>query len=93
MASAGDIVDLFTTTDPARARTIASQLDDLNKDRRSTEDGIQQAILGQCLAQPITDGDYAHIRGRGCRGVVGIVASRVVEQFHRPAFVLGSIKA
>jgi single-stranded-DNA-specific exonuclease len=91
MASAGDIVDLFTTTDPARARTIASQLDDLNKDRRSTEDGIQQAILEQCLAQPVTDGDAALVfAGEGWhRGVVGIVASRVVERFHRPAFVLG----
>jgi single-stranded-DNA-specific exonuclease len=91
MASAGDIVDLFTTTDPARARTIASQLDDLNKDRRTTEDGIQQAILEQCLAQPVTDGDAALVfAGEGWhRGVVGIVASRVVERFHRPAFVLG----
>jgi len=91
MASAGDIVDLFTTTDPARACTIASQLDDLNKDRRSTEDGIQQAILEQCLAQPVTDGDAALVfAGEGWhRGVVGIVASRVVERFHRPAFVLG----
>jgi len=91
MASASDIVDLFTTTDPARARTIASQLDDLNKDRRSTEEGIQQAILEQCLAQPVTDGDAALVfAGEDWhRGVVGIVASRVVERFHRPAFVLG----
>jgi single-stranded-DNA-specific exonuclease len=91
MASAGDIVDLFTTTDPVRARTIASQLDDLNKDRRTTEDGIRQAILEQCLAQPVTDCDAALVfAGEGWhRGVVGIVASRVVERFHRPAFVLG----
>jgi single-stranded-DNA-specific exonuclease len=63
----------------------------LNKDRRSTEDGIQQAILEQCLAQPVTDGDAALVfAGEGWhRGVVGIVASRVVERFHRPAFVLG----
>jgi single-stranded-DNA-specific exonuclease len=91
MASASDILDLFTTTDPARARAIAAQLDDLNKDRRETEDGIRQAILEQCLAQPVTDGDAALVfAGEGWhRGVVGIVASRVVERFHRPAFVLG----
>lgn len=91
MASANEIVDLFTTNDAARARTIAAQLDELNKDRRETEDGIRQAILEQCLAQPVTDGDAALVfAGEGWhRGVVGIVASRVVERFHRPAFVLG----
>ena len=91
MASASDIVDLFTTSDSARARAIAAQLDDLNKDRRDTEDGIRQAILEQCLAQPVTDSDAALVfAGEGWhRGVVGIVASRVVERYHRPAFVLG----
>lgn len=91
MASANDIVDLFTTVDAARARVIAAQLDELNKDRRETEDGIRQAILEQCLAQPVTDRDTALVfAGEGWhRGVVGIVASRVVERYHRPVFVLG----
>ncbi|MSV35999.1 MAG: single-stranded-DNA-specific exonuclease RecJ [Bryobacterales bacterium] len=91
MASASDIVDLFTTNDAARARSLAAQLDELNQDRRETEDGIRQAILEQCLAHPVTDDDAALVfAGEGWhRGVVGIVASRVVERFHRPAFVLG----
>jgi single-stranded-DNA-specific exonuclease len=91
MASANDIIDLFTTSDAARARAIAAQLDELNKDRRETEDGIRQAILEQCLAQPVTDDDTALVfAAEGWhRGVVGIVASRVVERYHRPAFVLG----
>jgi single-stranded-DNA-specific exonuclease len=91
MASANDIIDLFTTGDAARARVIAAQLDELNKDRRETEDGIRQAILEQCLAQPVTDCDTALVfAGEGWhRGVVGIVASRVVERYHRPVFVLG----
>jgi len=91
MASASDIIDLFTTNDPVRARAIAAQLDELNTDRRETEDGIRQAILEQCLAEPVTDRDAALVfAGEGWhRGVVGIVASRVVERYHRPAFVLG----
>ena len=91
MASASDIIELFSTTDPERARAIAAQLDELNKDRRETEDGIRQAILEQCLAQPVTDSDAALVfAGEGWhRGVVGIVASRVVERYHRPVFVLG----
>ncbi len=91
MASASDIIELFSTSDPERARAIAVQLDELNKDRRETEDGIRQAILEQCLAQPVTDNDAALVfAGEGWhRGVVGIVASRVVERYHRPVFVLG----
>jgi single-stranded-DNA-specific exonuclease len=91
MASANDIIDLFTTSDGARARAIAAQLDELNRDRRETEDGIRQAILEECLAQPVTDGDAALVfAAEGWhRGVVGIVASRVVERYHRPVFVLG----
>ena len=61
MASASDIVELFSTSDPQRARAIAAQLDELNKDRRETEDGIRQAILEQCLAQPRMVWTEAHI--------------------------------
>jgi single-stranded-DNA-specific exonuclease len=90
MASARDVLELFTTTDAARARAIAAQLHDLNTDRQQTEAGIVQTILQQCVEQPVTDGDTALVfAAEGWhRGVVGIVASRVVERFHRPAFVL-----
>ena len=91
MASARDVLDLFTTTDPAHARAIAQQLHDLNKDRQDTEAEMTRAIQEQCLAQPVADCDAALVFfAEGWhRGVVGIVASRVVERFHRPAFVLG----
>jgi single-stranded-DNA-specific exonuclease len=90
MASAGDVIEMFLTDDEARARALAAQLHDLNQDRRQTEIEIVEAILKQCLEQPVTDGDAALIfSGEGWhRGVVGIVASRVVERFHRPVFVL-----
>jgi len=85
------VIDLFTTADPARAREIAAQLHELNKDRQQTEAEITQTILKQCLEQTVTDDDAALVfAGEGWhRGVVGIVASRVVERYHRPVFVLG----
>jgi single-stranded-DNA-specific exonuclease len=91
MASARDVLELFTTTDAARARVIATQLHELNTDRQVTEKEIVRAILEQCVAEPVTDGDSALVfAAEGWhRGVVGIVASRVAERFHRPAFVLG----
>ncbi len=91
MASASDVIEMFLTADVERARVLAGQLHDLNKDRQETEAEIARIIFEQCIAQPVTDLDAALIfAGEGWhRGVVGIVASRVVERFHRPAFVLG----
>src|SRR5665811_696514 len=50
-----------------------------------------RSIWAQCFAQPVTVCDSALVfAGEGWhRGVVGIVASRVVERYHRPVFVLG----
>ena len=91
MASANDVIDLFLTEDGARAAEIANQLHELNQDRQQTEAEITRVIFEQCVAQPVTDRDAALVfAGEGWhRGVVGIVASRVVERFHRPVFVLG----
>ncbi len=91
MASASDVIEMFLTSDVERAQTLAKQLHELNTDRQQTEQGISEAILKLCLEQPVTDDDAALIfAGEGWhRGVVGIVASRVVERYHRPVFVLG----
>jgi single-stranded-DNA-specific exonuclease len=90
MASASDVIEMFLTEEPDRAREIASQLQELNKDRQQTEQEIARLIFEQCVKQPVTDRDAALVfAGQGWhRGVVGIVASRVVERYHRPAFVL-----
>ena len=91
MASASDVIELFSTNDAARAREIAGQLHELNKDRQQTEADITQTIFKLCIEQIVTDTDAALVfAGEGWhRGVVGIVASRVVERYHRPVFVLG----
>jgi single-stranded-DNA-specific exonuclease len=91
MASATDVIEMFLTRDASRARELAGKLHDLNTDRQQTEAEITRIIFEQCIALPVTDSDAALVfAGEGWhRGVVGIVASRVVERFHRPAFVLG----
>jgi single-stranded-DNA-specific exonuclease len=91
MASAADVVEMFLTEDGDIARTLAAKLHELNSDRRDTEADIAREIFEQCIEQPVTDVDAALVfAGEGWhRGVVGIVASRVVERFHRPVFVLG----
>lgn len=91
LASARDVVELLLNADAARARAIAEQLDRLNRERQTIEMEMVQAILDQVAAAPVTDDQAALVfAGEGWhKGVVGIVASRVVNRFNRPAFVLG----
>lgn len=90
MADANDIVNLLLTDDPVHARELAERLHSLNRERQETENAIVREILDECLAQPVTEAQAALVFcGRDWhRGVVGIVASRIVEKFHRPVFVL-----
>lgn len=90
MATACDVVEIFLTEDATRARQLAEQLDSLNRERQQTESDIVEAILKQCEAEEF---DYAAhglvFAGSGWHlGVLGIVASRLVERFSRPVFVL-----
>ena len=92
MATATDVIELLLTTDDARAQALAEQLDALNTDRQRTEAEIVRSILEECIRVPVTESHAALVfDGAGWhRGVLGIVASRLVERFHRPAFVLGT---
>lgn len=90
MATARDVIELFVTSDGARARALAEQLDALNRDRQQAETEIVEQILKQCEETPL-DPDCAGLvfAGAGWHlGVLGIVASRLVERFSRPVFVL-----
>jgi single-stranded-DNA-specific exonuclease len=90
MAAATDVIDLFTTEDPERARALAEQLHKLNQERQEAEAEIVRAILKECEECPVTDDQYALVfsHPNWHRGVVGIVASRIVERYHRPTLVL-----
>jgi single-stranded-DNA-specific exonuclease len=90
MAHAEDVIHLFLTDDLGRARDLANQLHELNQERQQTEAEIVREILKQCELTPVTDDQAALVFSNSGwhRGVVGIVASRLVERFCRPVFVL-----
>ncbi len=90
MATATDVIDLFTTEDPERARSLAEQLHNLNQERQDAEKEIVRAILKQCDDCPVTEDQFALVfsASNWHRGVIGIVASRIVERYHRPTIVL-----
>lgn len=80
-------VELLLTHDDARAAAIAEELDSANGERRFTE----QRILFEAEAQVRELGPRAAyvLAGEGWHpGVIGIVASRIVEQHHRPAILI-----
>src|SRR3984957_6883419 len=90
MDDAQNVIRMFLTEDPEYARTLASQLHSLNQERRDTEAEIVRLVLEECAGVPVTD-DQTVLVFSGLnwhRGVVGIVASRLVERFYRPVFVL-----
>jgi single-stranded-DNA-specific exonuclease len=92
MASANDVIELFATSDEARARELAQQLDRLNRERQEEEAATVEQILAACEAMPVDEQQTALVFAQpGWHlGVVGIVASRLVERFSRPVFVLST---
>jgi single-stranded-DNA-specific exonuclease len=90
MSNAADVVEMFLTSDADRALRLAAELHDLNKERQDTEAEIVKLIHEICDREPVTETDFALVFcGAGWhRGVIGIVASRIVERYHRPVFVM-----
>ena len=90
MDVASDVVELFSTRDAHRAAELASKLERLNRERRDVEAKALTAIEARLAADPelcadcllVIDGDGWH------RGVIGILASRVVERTAKPAIVV-----
>jgi single-stranded-DNA-specific exonuclease len=90
MAHADDVIRMFLTGDLETARRFARQLHELNHDRQQTEAEIVRLIVEECTRNPVTDDQAALVFSapEWHRGVVGIVASRLVERYGRPVFVL-----
>ncbi len=89
MNIASDVVDLFLTKDPTRATDLAEKLNRLNEERRATEAKALEAIEAQLEALTATSADCLILDDPAWhRGVLGILASRVVDRTGRPALIL-----
>lgn len=81
---------LLLATEPAEAAALASRLNELNGRRQTLERSLTAAA--EAAVQPQLDRDAPILLAAGEAwhpGVLGIVASRLVERFGRPAFVVG----
>ena len=87
MDTAQAVIELFLTADPARARELARLLQDQNVERQQ----VEAAILQACERVPVDESaaGLVYYSEAWHRGVLGIVASRLVERTRRPVFVLG----
>jgi single-stranded-DNA-specific exonuclease len=87
----GAALELLLTEDADEARRLADRLEELNRDRQAVEDRILRAAAAQVEEWPeakrrrrayVVWGEDWH------EGVIGIVASRLVERYHRPVVLI-----
>jgi single-stranded-DNA-specific exonuclease len=80
-------IELLTTDDAGRAWELAQQLDGMNRERREIEAGMQQQALADLAdVDPQGNATITLFNEGWHQGVIGIVAGRLKEKFHRPAF-------
>ncbi len=81
-------VALLLTDDLAQARMLAGELDALNQTRREIEQGMEVEALELCRQMELNQQEMpfglAIYHEEWHQGVVGILASRIKERFHRP---------
>ena len=80
-------IECLLCEDEALARDMAVQLDQLNQDRKAIEQGMQREALAQLKDLPLDDLPYGLclFEPDWHQGVIGILASRLKERYHRPA--------
>jgi single-stranded-DNA-specific exonuclease len=84
-------VELFLTEDEGRAEEIAAELNRANGERRATEREVSNAAEAALheLPERLREAPGLVLAGEGWHpGVIGIVASRLVEKHHRPVVVI-----
>ncbi len=89
--TANDALELLLTRDPKKAEVLARQLDARNRERQVLERGMADEAVHAIRARFDAAEDWVIVEGRQewHVGVVGIVASRVLREFHRPTIILG----
>lgn len=82
-------VELLVTEDLSRAAALAQELQETNTGRQQIERLIHEEARQEVLAQGEAAAKVMVIAGEGWHpGVIGIVASRLVEEFYRPALMI-----
>ena len=87
----GTALRLLLTSDPEEASRLAGELEALNRQRQGIEEGMQREALRQVAEWTESERGrrgYVLFGEAWHQGVIGIVASRLVERFHRPVVLI-----
>jgi single-stranded-DNA-specific exonuclease len=89
---ANSMIELLMTEDKGRAAVLALELERLNAQRKLLTDQVYQAAQAQLSAEPrILDAPVLVLSQPSWpAGVIGIVCSRLVEQYHRPVILISA---
>ncbi|MEW5868887.1 MAG: single-stranded-DNA-specific exonuclease RecJ [Chloroflexota bacterium] len=92
LGDANPVVELLTTQDLGRARLLAEQLEGLNARRQLLTSQVYQGALAQIAQEPALLEHAALVLAHPAwpAGVIGIVASRLVERFGRPVVLIAA---
>lgn len=80
-------LDLLTATDRKTALRLAEKLELMNTERRAEQDRIYKGAIEQAMIYEknrvlvVSDSSWSH-------GIIGIVAAKLLERYHKPTFVL-----
>ncbi len=90
IGDAADGLRLLLTDDPAEALALSQRLEGLNAERQAIDQRILDEALAQIEGAPAHESDAAFVLAgdEWHPGVVGIAASRVVERYGRPTFLI-----
>lgn len=85
-------IECLLCEDETQAREMAVQLDELNQDRKSIEQGMQREALAQLKDLPLESMPFGLclFEPDWHQGVIGILASRMKERYHRPTIAFAS---
>jgi single-stranded-DNA-specific exonuclease len=91
LETAEEALHLLLARDPAEASRLAQNLDLRNRERQKIERRIAEEAIGDVRAKFDPARDFVIVEGQLTWhiGVVGIVASRVLQQFYRPTIIVG----
>ena len=91
LETAEQSLKLLTALDMGEATLMAAHLDSCNRQRQDIERGIVEEVLETVQAKFNPATDFVIVEGQmpWHIGVVGIVASRVLQQFYRPTIIMG----
>ena len=81
-------VQLLLGDDPYQTRNLAERLDSFNRERQQIEQQTLEQAIAALAEKPDEDFSIVLADERWHSGVIGIVASRLVERYHRPAVMI-----